>query len=235
MTNSVSENEVIPAYLIRYSKRAKYISMSILPNEGLQVVLPSGRSERDAEKFIKEHQKWLVRHADLLHPDRLKFFIDRHTLPESITLRCLNQSYQIRYKKTSNKKVTWTEIAPRLLQCEGSIKDFRCCEKTFYDFLKLKAQEYLLPMMEVLSKETKLQYRKIYMRHQKTRWGSCTVKGDIYLNLELLFLPPELTRYLMIHELCHLKEFNHSSRFWKLVEKYEPNYERLKKRLRDIV
>ena len=67
-------------------------------------------------------------------------------------------------------------------------------------------------------------YGRITLRCQKTRWGSCSTAGNFNFNVLLMLAPPEVLNYVVIHELCHLIEFNHSPRFWSLVEKQMPEY-----------
>ena len=75
-------------------------------------------------------------------------------------------------------------------------------------------------------------FNKISTRNQKTRWGSCSSRKNLNFNYRILFLPKELQDYIIIHELCHLKELNHSRDFWNLVAKTCPNYLELRKKLR---
>ena len=72
-------------------------------------------------------------------------------------------------------------------------------------------------------------FNKISIRNQKTRWGSCSKNGNLSFNYKIIFLSDNMINYIIIHELCHLKEFNHSNRFWDLVSSIIPDYKNIKK------
>lgn len=79
-----------------------------------------------------------------------------------------------------------------------------------------------------------VEYGRISIRNQQSRWGSCSRKGNLNFNFKIYFLPPELQDYIVVHEVCHLLEFNHSPRFWDLVGKSSPDHKALRKRLKNI-
>ena len=95
---------------------------------------------------------------------------------------------------------------------------------------KKEAHEIVTRQVEKINKFYNFSYNKIAIRNQKTRWGSCSTKRNLNFNYKLMFLPEDLAEYIVAHELCHLKEFNHSYKFWNLVAKTIPDYkERIKK------
>jgi len=76
-------------------------------------------------------------------------------------------------------------------------------------------------------------YKKVYVKNHKAQWGSCTEKKNLNFNYRVIHLPEDLQNYLIVHELCHLREFNHSKEFWRLVSLTIPNHANLKRRLRE--
>ncbi len=75
-------------------------------------------------------------------------------------------------------------------------------------------------------------YKKISIRNQRTRWGSCSKNGNLSFNYKIALLSPKMADYIIVHELCHLGEFNHSRNFWSLVEKTIPDYKEIRQALR---
>ena len=86
--------------------------------------------------------------------------------------------------------------------------------------------------LEHFNQHYNFSYNKVAIRNQKTRWGSCSNKGNLNFSVRILMLAPEAQDYLVVHELCHLKEFNHSQAFWDLVAQQVPEYKRIRQILR---
>ena len=96
-----------------------------------------------------------------------------------------------------------------------------------------KALQHIPKRVSYYAKQIGVTYGKITIRNQKTRWGSCSSKGNLNFNCLLMLTPPEVIDYVVVHELCHRKEMNHSEAFWAEVEKVIPDYKEQVKWLKE--
>ncbi len=129
-----------------------------------------------------------------------------------------------------NEKEAW--IISKL----NKMQELHCIQRFTQDEIKLLAEqavEVLPNIVKFYSEKIGVTYGRITVRNQRTRWGSCSSKGNLNFNCLLMLCPQEVMHYVIIHELCHLKELNHSKAFWALVEKHCPNYKQCKKWLKD--
>lgn len=102
------------------------------------------------------------------------------------------------------------------------------------DFIKYKEKAKNLAEEKVLrfNKIYNFKFNKINIKNQKTRWGSCSKKGNLNFNYKIVLLPEKLANYIVVHEICHLGEFNHSRKFWNLVTKAVPDYMEIRNELK---
>ncbi len=108
---------------------------------------------------------------------------------------------------------------------------------TVHEYGKYREQAFLLVQSRIrhFNDFYQFTFNRISIRNQKTRWGSCSRRGNLNFNYRIVHLSPELTDYIVVHELCHLAELNHSKNFWKLVEKTIPNYSKLRYMLKQNI
>ncbi len=104
---------------------------------------------------------------------------------------------------------------------------------SFDSIEKAAAREKLIKRLDLLAKKYGFTYNRVSIRNQKTRWGSCSVKNNISLNMKLVRLPEELMDYVILHELAHTRVKNHSSLFWKEMDKLVGDGRRLRRRLKN--
>lgn len=102
-------------------------------------------------------------------------------------------------------------------------------------YLKEKLYSETLPILENYSMSLNKSFNKLYIKNVLSRWWSCSGSNNITINLKLVHLPIKYLNYVIIHEACHLREKNHSSKFWDLVAIYCPDYKELRKELKNIL
>jgi len=111
---------------------------------------------------------------------------------------------------------------------------FRLRQRNRIKFLQYKEEARVLitERLQHFNQAYNFEIRRVSIRNQRTRWGSCSKKGNLNFNYKVALLSPQLADYIIVHELCHLGEFNHSKRFWILVTKTIPNYPEIRRELR---
>ena len=107
-------------------------------------------------------------------------------------------------------------------------------KKKEYIFYKYHALELVKNRLAYFNTMYHFKINRVSIKNQKTRWGSCSKKGNLNFNYRVALLPPHLADYVIVHELCHLGEFNHSPNFWKLVARGIPNYKKIKREFKKI-
>lgn len=133
-------------------------------------------------------------------------------------------------EKFLKSKAFWVE--KKLREMKDEPERLRKGNPDEYLRYKEPARMFITEKVAELNRYYGYSYGKISIRNQKTRWGSCSSKGNLSFHYRLFFLPREQAEYVIVHELCHLKEMNHSSRFWKLVAQLVPNHKEIRKSLR---
>lgn len=218
----------LPTYEVRVSDRAKHVSIRVSHLGTVEVVIPRGFDRTKVPEIVKTRQEWIRKTTRKVESERQRFRAEpAGALPDRLILRALSEEWQVIYKPTGGDRLTLRPSKEKTLSLSGATHNEDLCRDVLRRWLTHQAQQHLSRWLQQLSQETRLSFNKVSIRGQKTRWGSCSDRQSISLNYKLLFLPPELVRYVLIHELCHTVQMNHSRKFWQLVAKKEPDYERL--------
>lgn len=225
----------LPNYKVRESHKAKHVNLKISPHHGLEVVVPKGFDHRRIPEILQKKQKWINKIAQQFEAQQ-EFLVP--TTPDQrvteIALQAIAETWQVEHYPTTDTHVVVTEKPEQRLQVRGAITHTDLCHKALRQWLAHKARTHLVPWLRTVSHEVQLPFEQASVRGQKTRWASCSQNKMISLNYKLLFLPPEVVRYVFVHELCHTIHMNHSAAFWQLVGEKDPIYEQLDAELHNI-
>ncbi|MFW5888439.1 MAG: M48 family metallopeptidase [Patescibacteria group bacterium] len=139
--------------------------------------------------------------------------------------------YRIGEKFVASQK-SWIE--EKMSELEGTSGAHSRLTRDDYLNNKESARYFLAKKLEYFNRYYNFQYKKVYVKDQKSRWGSCSSNRNLNFSYKIIFLPEHLADYIVVHELCHLKELNHSPRFWELVERSIPDHRQRRKELRNM-
>ena len=214
-------------YSIRESLKAKHVSIKISHLGEVEIVIPRGFDRRKLPEILEKRQDWIAKTTQRIVAERQSFGAEPESeleLPPQLNLRSLPEDWTIGYQPMPTWKLTTNPAQPHHLLVSGAIDQNPLCYRILKHWLTRKAELHLSPWLLQVSQEVSLPCSTISVRGQKTIWASCSSKKNISLNYKLLFLPPDLVRYVFIHELCHTVHLDHSDRFWSLVGEKEPDY-----------
>jgi predicted metal-dependent hydrolase len=107
---------------------------------------------------------------------------------------------------------------------------------TKFNYKKYKEHSLYLIHQKIIHFNTHYNFKinKVFIKNQKTRWGSCSTKGNLNFNYKVALIPEHLTDYVVVHEICHLGQFNHSPKFWALVAQTIPDYKKRRRELKKL-
>jgi len=199
------------------SSRRKTTALKI-KNGAVSIHIPSRQPIAIARHFVQQKTHWIQQklnhHIQLALPE--KSFI----AGESLLFLGTNYSLQliaVDRPTTTIKTAQTIEIHGRL-----NILSKAAIRAALITWYTQQAELYLRSQTAYLTTQTGLKPRSITVKTYKARWGSCRLNGDIQYNWKLILAPPEIIDYVIIHELCHLRQHNHSAAFWQLVHAYYP-------------
>jgi predicted metal-dependent hydrolase len=224
-----NEGAIDGAWRVRRSLRARRLGVRIFRDGTVEIVVPPGAGARAVSGFVARHREWIERHRQRAPVVGFAF------PPVRLELPAIGESWACHLapapgpaggpgaRRGSLVRARAAGEAGGVLELRGGA-DVPALQTAMLDWLCERAGSALAPQLAALADYCSVRYRRVQIRRQRTRWGSCSARGTISLNCCLLFHRPAVVRYLLVHELAHLTHMNHSARFWQLVERYEPQW-----------
>jgi predicted metal-dependent hydrolase len=211
-------------YQLKKNSRSRSIRISIDSKGQVLVSAPKLYPNLIIEKFLKQQESWvLTKQAQV---KKLQTKINENEIyifGEKFKIIVRADQKNISGISIEGQELIINQVTP------GSYQN------KLERFLKNTATKYLTQKTAILAEKMNINYQRIGIRQQKSRWGSCSSQGNLNFNWRLVHYPPTVINYVIVHELAHRQQANHSKKFWLLVEKFDPHYKKhraaLKKRL----
>ena len=199
-------------YSIRESGRAKRCIIKIWDSSSVEVVVPKGFDRTLIPQILEEQTDRIIR------KQKESRILERQYKPGSICIKAVGETWQVSYQHDGTGDVSVREQPGYNLLVLGSARDISSTAYALNKWVFRQAHRILPTWIETLSSKLGLTYNRLTIRRQKTVWGSCSDKRNINVNQNLLFLPERMVHYVLLHELSHLEQLNHSPLFWDLLE-----------------
>jgi len=210
---------------VRQSARARRLSVRVFRNGGVEIVVPPRTPPRRVSEFVSEHREWIERQRQRSSPA-----VGWPLPPDVLSLTAIGEQWRCTTVAGAGR-ARLREVAVDELRISGRLDERDRLRRLLANWLIERARLRFEAPLRALSAQMAAQPGRLQVRCQRSRWGSCSRRGTISLNACLLFQRPEVLRYLMIHELSHLRHMNHSARFWAEVARHEPHWQALDREL----
>lgn len=220
-------------YAIQISPKSRSLRLKLSAREGMVVVAPPHLDRQKLLALVAAKAEWICERTAGFDAVRHLIATEPTARPQAFDLPALSESWRVEYKPTRSSTVGARIDQPGRIIVAGSVDDVDACHAALRRWLARHATTTLSPWLANLAELAGLQYSDVAIKNQRTRWGSCSTTGCISLNCKLLFLPRDLVRYVIWHELCHLLEPNHSDRFWMHLRHFESAADSLHGRMCD--
>ena len=221
-------DRIVPFTIKRSPRRRLCLSID---HRGLRVLGPMNLSVRQAESLVLSHEAWIINKLDVWRPERFSrgWAI---TGAEPLPLFGVPHSVTTSTHNARSPRIEQQDDA-LILHTKDPLDTVRN-HRALVQWLRSHALQYFEMKVTHYAKVMDVQVSALSLSQARARWGSCTSRGHIRLSWRLVHVPTTLIDYVVVHELAHLKEMNHSPRFWAIVESHYPDWRNARKALRGL-
>ena len=215
---TIITDEEFGEIVVKKRSLAKTVSLKIAPDGRIQITMPPYAPLLTAKALIKTSRKQI---RELVSQYRKKLsYTENQQIGKSHNLLIQTTT------KPSSVKIVGTQILTEINEAESveSAANQQLIRSKILIALRKEAKSYLPRRLSFLAEEHGFSFARSKITHSSSRWGSCSSSGTISLNIGMMNLPFELIDYVIIHELCHTRHMNHSTKFWDEVYKFDPQY-----------
>lgn len=224
-TLTLPNGELLQYHLERRARRTVGLKITA---KGLVIHAPSRILKSQLDNIILQKAGWIQTKLAALQANQVPAF----TWKNGETLMLLGQTYALTL--TEEKRTKLTLLENQLQLTSPNIHNEQWVARKILSWYQQTARADFARRLEIFSAKLGVKTTQLFLSNAKTRWGSCNSKREIRLNWRLIQAPPALINYVVCHELAHLKEMNHSKKFWQVVEALFPDYLAAEKSLKQL-
>jgi len=218
-------------YRVRRSRTAHRMRIRV-STAGVEVVTPAGVEQDRAGQFVRQNSRWVINQLDFIKRASNLRVKPASSGPESILLRGQTTRVEVAQEETTRKYALVGLVEDRVV-VRVPVKYTVDVKAAMEGWLRRQAKADITKRLQVRAKEMRQQPGRVYIMGQRTKWGGCSRRRNLSFNWRLVMAPPEVLDYIVVHELAHLAEPYHSTKFWLIVRSYCPDYQRHRRWLRD--
>jgi predicted metal-dependent hydrolase len=209
------------SYTLKRSSKARLIWLNIKRQTGLTITVPYCYNLKFLPEYLESNSKWILRNlAKHCHEVPDSSVTDIHPVNTISYLgKCLTVTQNRSSQGLTAVKMEQNELIISLNTSAGNPSS-----QELEHWLKVQATKLINDKVNIFSRQMGLIYNRVVIRDQRSRWGSCSCLKNLNFNWRLIMAPEPVLDYVIIHELCHLKEMSHSGSFWDLVARYCPQW-----------
>lgn len=211
---------------IKRVRTARHLRLKVMPDGEVILTCHPLTSRKVIDRFLTEHQSWLIEKLALVENNRKSLI----TQPKTLLVRGRQHNLKLQINRHVPPNV---KIADREIIVTAPDEEHETVRKLLESWYIKTARRYFGERVLLLCDVINHQVMKITIRSQRSRWGSCSSRKTISLNWRLILAPDWVSDYVIYHELAHLSYMNHSEKFWQLVASYYPNYRKAERWLKN--
>lgn len=215
-------------YEIVYSKKRKRAAILVLPDMRVEFRAPQGLSTDTIREMVRGKAQWILKKLELFEANGLPDQKKRYREGEVYLYLGREYPLKIIFKDSIKKPLAFFRDSEIKVEApENTSEDHLpfLVKEAIWNFYSERAGEEVEKILNRYSRKLGVSPPAFKVKHQKRRWGSCSAENILRINFQLIMAPPGQLEYVVVHELCHVKEKNHSARFWKLVRELMPGYQ----------
>lgn len=231
--DSIKFGTTIINYDIIYSDKRKNATLAVYPMKEVEIRVPKHLEQEHIQKLVKKKADWVIK--QILWFDEITQLDSSKEHVNGETYLYLGRQFRLQIKKVEGRaeaKIVGKNINVNLPLNTPKKYEKKMIKAAIWKFYRQQTEEKVAELIKKYSKRLGIIIPKFKIKNQYKRWGSCTSKNKIIFNFRLSMAPVSQIEYIVSHELCHIKQKNHSAEYWKLLQQILPDYKKRKENLR---